>query len=97
MELTEEQKDKVLEMVADKAFAALWERIGDAPEEIALLSIPRASGLLDLSTAQVRRVLEEVVDMGDRQQRVSIATLRRLVQARKVMKKTASSKRKAKP
>lgn len=66
MELTEYQERQVLAMVADKLFEALWEKIGNAPDEICLLSIPRASGLMDLSTAQVRKVIDEEIDMGDR-------------------------------
>lgn len=92
MELTEEQEEKVLTMVADRIFDALWERIGDAPDEIALMSIPRASGLLDLSTQQVRRILDEEIDMGDRQKRVSIGSLKRLVESRTIKKKKSKGK-----
>ncbi len=80
IELDEEMKGAVLERLVDR----IWNRIENSIEELTCISVPRAAGMLDLSTPQARRVFEETIDFGPRETRISIASLRRVIEARRV-------------
>lgn len=83
MDLDDEMKAAVAAILADR----IWEKIESSIEELTLISVPRAAGMLDISTSQFRRVAEEMVDMGPRDAKVTIYSLRALLSKRKVLKK----------
>lgn len=76
MQLTEEQEQKVLQGVIEIIASKTWEKIEKTIEDLTCISVARAAGMLDLSTVQTRRVLDETIDFGAQQTRVSLTSLR---------------------
>lgn len=82
MQLTKEQEDRVLKEVAEGLIEKVWAKIDQSIEEISCVSVARAAGILDLSTQQARRVFDEVVEFGPRDNRITLAALRRAIEKR---------------
>lgn len=84
MNLTPEQEAQVLTAVTSELVEKAWEKLEGQLEEVTCISLSRLAGMLDLSTSQTRRVLEEVVEFGPRDMRVTLAQAKDLVESRKV-------------
>lgn len=82
--LTEEQEQRILDAATREVAERAWQKLEGELEEITCISLPRLAGMLDLSTSQTRRILEEVVEFGPRDLRVTLAQARRLVESRTV-------------
>lgn len=72
------------DLIATKLAEKIWQKIESQVEEITCLTIPRLAGMLDLTTSATRSALEEVVDFGPREKRVTLAQAKRLIEARKI-------------
>lgn len=83
LELTTAEREYIIESIIDRA----WEHQKQRIDELTLISVPRAAGLLDLSTPQARRVMEETIDFGPQNTRVSLADLQRVIDARRTKKR----------
>lgn len=90
LELTPEERAYIIEAIIDR----VWEHQKSCIEELTLISIARFAGMVDLSTGQARRILEEVIDFGSQSTRVSLAEARRAIDARrtKILRKGAKRK-----
>jgi hypothetical protein len=87
MNLSTDQEREILEMVARNLADRIWKKIEGGIDEVVCLSIPRASGALELSTQQANKVLTEFVDFGPRDKRVTLAALKRAIEHRTVKPK----------
>lgn len=83
IQLTAQERKTIIESIMDRA----WEHQKATIEELTLISVPRFAGMVDLSTPQARRVLEETIDFGPQNTRVSLAEARRCIEARRLKKK----------
>lgn len=83
IELTPEERRYLVESILDRTWALQQATL----EELTLISIHRFAGMIDLSTAQARRVLEEVIDFGTQSTRISLAEARRAIDSRRTTKK----------
>lgn len=83
IELTAEERKFIVDSILERTWEYQKERI----EDLSLLSVPRAAGMLDLSTVQARRVLTETIDFGPQNTRVSFADLKKVIEERRVSKK----------
>jgi uncharacterized protein YjcR len=84
MILSADQQNKILADAAAQLAERMWAEVEKKLDRIACLSINRAAATLDLSPQQVRRLLVEHVDFGDKATRVTVAQLNALVAARTV-------------
>jgi len=83
LELTADERKFIIDSLIDRA----WQHQLATIEELTLISVPRFAGMVDLSTPQARRVLEETIDFGPQNTRVSLAEARRCIEARRVKKR----------
>lgn len=87
MNISAEQERVILEMVARDVADRIWQKIETSLDEVVCVSIPRASGALDLSTRQADKVLTEFVDFGPQSKRVTLAALKQVIERRTVKPK----------
>ena len=71
-------------MAAAEVAQRIWEKIEHSTDEIICLSFARASGALDLSTVHANKIIDEFVDFGQRDKRITLANLKRIIAARTV-------------
>jgi hypothetical protein len=83
LELTPDERKFIIDSLLDRA----WQHQIATIEELTLISVPRFAGMVDLSTPHARRVLEETIDFGPQNTRVSLAEARRCVESRRVKKR----------
>jgi hypothetical protein len=82
LEISPEERERIIDAIIDRT----WQHQLATIEELTLISVPRFAGMVDLSTPQARRVLEETIDFGPQNTRVSLAEARRCIEARRVKK-----------
>jgi hypothetical protein len=83
LELTADERKLLLDSLLER----LWQHERSTLEELTLITVPRFAGMVDLSTPQARRVLEETIDFGPQNTRVSLAEARRCIEARRIKKR----------
>jgi NADH/NAD ratio-sensing transcriptional regulator Rex len=84
MTLSTEQQKQILADATALVANRMWQEIESKIDQIACVSINRAAAAVDLTPQQVRRLLTEYVDFGDKATRVSIAQLNALIASRTV-------------
>jgi len=74
--------------IVDGAVAEIANRImgnlNTSPDEMICVSLGQAARILDISVPAIRRLLKETVDLGARDARVTMATIKRLIESRTV-------------
>ncbi len=85
MELTKAEEREVIAGVTEALIAKAWAKLESGFEDIALISIPRLAGMLDVSTPHAHRLAKgRTVDFGPRDARISLSDAKALVAERKV-------------
>lgn len=84
MNFTEKDKEAVLQMAAKDLADRLFEKIEGSAEDLALYTINRAAGLLDLTPGQVHKILDEFIDFGPRDRRLSARQVKMLIAKRTI-------------
>ena len=84
MNLSTEQEAAVMAMASREIAERIWGKIEHALDDVVCISIPRASGALELSTDRAHGILKEYVDFGPRDKRVTLRALREAIEARTV-------------
>jgi hypothetical protein len=95
MTLTPEQEARVISEAAAIVAERTWQTVQGRLNEVACVSIPRAAAIVDINERQLRSILTETVQFGPGSHKVSLATIERIIEARKVST-AAKAKRKAK-
>lgn len=83
IELTKAERESIVEAIR-QASANHCKAIA---EETKLMDITEAAEYLKLSIPQTRRVLNETIDFGPKNTRVSLADLQRAIESRRVCRK----------
>lgn len=86
MHLSPEIESEIKDRAVGELVTMIWEKLEPDLKRMQLLTINRAAGMADVSVAQMNRLLDEHVDMGEQSKRVSIDQLERLITARTVRK-----------
>ena len=87
MILSPEQEATVMAMVSRDIADRIWDKIEHALDDVVCISMPRASGALELSTTRANSILTEYIDFGPRDKRVTLRALKAAIEARTVKKK----------
>ncbi|MFT3991838.1 MAG: hypothetical protein QM680_10565 [Luteolibacter sp.] len=80
MEIDQETKELVAERLAEKYYQAGLE----TRHELECMTVQKLAGMLDLSTSQTHRLLDEYYDFGPRDTRVSLAQAKAFLESRLV-------------
>lgn len=84
MTLDSDTEQTVLDAVVQELVERAWAKVEGSLEDVTCFSISRLAGMLDLSTSQTRKVLEESIDFGPRDSRVTLAQAKRLLEKRTI-------------
>lgn len=84
MKLDPQQEAQVIDRLVAELTERAWKKLEGELEEVTCISVQRLAGMLDLSTPQTRRVLQESIDFGPRDTRITLAQAKRLIESRTV-------------
>lgn len=75
---------EVAEAIFTAAGEALAQRIGAELDSLQCVTIKEAAKTLSVSQAKARRLINEYVELGEASRRVTLATLRKLIESRTI-------------
>ena len=79
---------KIIDLAVKEIADRIWNKIENQVDEVILLTPNRVAGMAEITVTHLKRCIEEVVDFGDKTDRISLAQFKRFI-AKRTVKKNA--------